>query len=76
MNKVYSLKVDIKTQPRDKYIKTVAIYMPLFRTGIPEAILKFVIIINNIIKGKDMSTVPHNYGMTHNLVILGSLRVF
>ena len=38
----YSLKVDIKTKPGDKERKMVTIYVTLFRTGSPEALLKFI----------------------------------
>ena len=50
-DKVDSLKVNIKTQPGERYSKTLVIFMPLFRTGSPEALLKFLIIFNKIIKG-------------------------
>ena len=45
------LKVNIKTQPGERYSKTVEIYMSLFWTGIPEALLKFVTLLNKIILG-------------------------
>ena len=54
----------------------VAIYVPLFRTGIPEALLKFMTLLNNINWGQDLSMGPQKFGMTGNLVIVESLRVF
>ena len=71
-----SLKVDIKTQPGERNIKTVAIYVPLFWTGIPEALLKFVTILHKIIQGQDLLTVPQKFSMERNLVIGEALQVF
>ena len=42
MDKSYPLKVNIKTQTGESERKTVAIYVPLFCTGSPEALLKFI----------------------------------
>ena len=70
------LWVDIKTQPGDRVSDTVAIYVSLFLTGSTEALLKFVTLFKNIIWGQDMSTVPHKFGMTRNLVVGESLWVF
>ena len=74
--KLDSLKVDIKTQPGERYSKTVVIYVLMFRTGIPEALLKFVTLLHNIIRGQDLSTGPQKSGMTRNMVIFEALRVF
>ena len=76
MDNFESLKVDIKTQPGERESNTVAVYGPLFWTGIPEALLKFVTILHNIIRGQDLSTEPQKFGMTRNLVIKEELRVF
>ena len=43
------LKVDIKTQPRERDSKTVEIYVPRFRMRISEALLNFVTLLCNII---------------------------
>ena len=75
-DKLDSLKVDIKTQPGDRDSKTVVIYMPLFWTGSPEALLNFVILLKNIIRGQDLSTGPQKFGMTRKLVTGEALRVF
>ena len=53
-----SLKVGIKIQPGYRGIKTVVIYMLLFKMGNTEAILKFIMLLNNITQGQDMSTGP------------------
>ena len=74
--KLDSLKVDIKTQPGERYSKTVVIYVPMFRTGSPEALLKFVTLLHNIIRDQDLSTGPQKSGMTRNIVIFEALRVF
>ena len=64
-----SLKVDIKTQPGERDSETVAFYVPIFRTGRPEALLKFVTFLHNIIRVQDLSTGPQKFGMTRNLVV-------
>ena len=57
-----SLKVDIKTQPGESDSERVAIYMPLFRTGIPEALLKFFTILHKIIRGTIYPQDPRSSG--------------
>ena len=52
------------------------IYVPLFQTGSPEALLKFVTIIHKIIRGQDLSTGSQKFGMTQNLVVGEALKVF
>ena len=75
-NKANYLKLNIKTQPRDKDSKTVAIYVPLFRTGIPESLLKLVKILNNIIKGQDLSMGPQKYSINRDIFVKESLQLF
>ena len=53
-DKLDSIKVDIKIQPGERDSKTVAIYVPLLLTGIPEALLKFVTLLHKIIRGQDL----------------------
>ena len=48
----------IKTQLGEREIDTVVIYVSLIRTVIPEALLEFVILLQNIIRGQDLSTGP------------------
>ena len=76
MENSYSLKVNIKTQPKERVSETVAIYMPLFRTGIPDALLKFFTILHKIVRFQDLSTGPQKYSMTWNLVVGEALRLF
>ena len=71
-----SLKINIKTQPGEKDSETVDIYMPLFWTGSPESLLKFVTIHHKITRGQDLSTGPQNSGMWRNLVVGEALQVF
>ena len=52
-----------------------AIYKPLFRTRSSEALLKFVMILNKIIKGKDLYTETQKYWMDQNLLIVEALRL-
>ena len=75
-DKLDSLKVDINTQPGERDIKTVKIYVPLFWTGSPEALLQVIILLNKVIRGQDLSTVPQKFWMTRNLVIREALWVF
>ena len=70
------LKVNIKTQPGERYSETVVIYMPLSRAGIPESLLKFVTILHKIIRGQYLSMGPQKFGMVRNLVVIEALRVF
>ena len=75
-DKSNSLKVNIKTQPRYRYRDTVVINVPLFRTGITEALINIITILNKIIQGQGLTTGPQKFGMTRNLVIAEPLRVF
>ena len=66
IDKVGSFKFNIKTQYGEKDSETVAIYVSLIRNGSPKSLIKFVKILNKIIKGQDLSMGPHKYGMiTH-----------
>ena len=76
MDKLDSLKVNINTQPGERDSETVEIYVPLFHMGSPEALLKFVTLLQNIIRGQDLSTRHQQFGMIQNLVIGEALRVF
>ena len=71
-----SIKVDIKTQPGEKYINTAAIYVPLFRTGSLKSLLKFVAITTSIIWGQDLYTGPQKFRKTRRLVVGEALQVF
>ena len=63
------LKVDIKNQPGQRDIERVVIYMPMFWTVSTEDLLKFVILLNKIIQGQDLSMIPKKFGMTRYLLI-------
>ena len=71
-----TLKVNIKTQPGDRDIKTLAIYVPLFWVEIPEALLKFVTLLHKIIWGQDLSTGLQKFGRTSKLVVVEALQDF
>ena len=71
-----TLKVNIKTQPGDRDIKTLAIYVPLFWVEIPEALLKFVTLLHNIIWGQDLSTGLQKFVRTSKLVVVEALQDF
>ena len=49
-----SLKFHIKNQPGERDSETVAMYVPLFQTGIPEDLLKFLKLLHKIIQGQDL----------------------
>ena len=70
------MKVDIKTKPGERYNETVAIYVPLFWTGIIEALLKFVTILHKIIRGQDLSKGSQKFRMMQNLFVGVALQVF
>ena len=61
-NNLDYLKVNIKTQPRERDSKVVAIYVPLFQTGSPESLLKFVKVLYKIIRVQDLSMGPPKMG--------------
>ena len=70
-----SLNIDIKTKPVERDSEAVVIYVPMLRTWSPEALLKFVTILNKIISGQDLSTGIQKFGMTRNLIIGEALQV-
>ena len=53
-DKLDSLKFDIKNQPGERDSETVVIHVLLFRTGSPESLLKFVTLLNKIIRFQDL----------------------
>ena len=69
MNKADSLKIDINTQPGERDSETVAIYMPLFWVGSPEALLKVLELLHKIIRNQDLPTRPQKFGITTNLIV-------
>ena len=71
-----SLKFNINIQPGDRYNDTVAIYVQLFQTGSPDALLKFLTLLHKIIRDQDLSTGPQRFGMTSNLVDGEAMWVF
>ena len=70
------IKADINDQPGERDSETVSIYATLFFNRSPESLLKFVTILNKIIRGHDLSTGPQKFGMSRNLVVRESLRLF
>ena len=70
------LKVDINTQSEERDSETVAIYLSIFMTVSPEALLNFLNLLHKIIRGQDLSLVPQNFGSTQNLVFREYLRLF
>ena len=66
--------MDIKTQPGYKDSTMVDIYVSLFGEVILEALPKFITLLNKIIKGHNMYTVPVKYSIARNLVIRKALQ--
>ena len=75
-DKLEYFKAEIKNKPGERDNKTVAIYVPLFWTGSPEALLKLVTILHNIIRDQDLSIGPQTFGMKRNLVVREAIRFF
>ena len=63
------LKGNIKTQTGGTCSEVVEIYVPLFRNGSSEDLLKPVTILNKITKRQDLSTGHQKYGMAWNMFI-------
>ena len=71
--KQYALKLDIKTQSCDINNETVLIYIPISKTGSEELLLKFLLILKNIMKGQNLAMGPQMYDMTKKLLVRESL---
>ena len=71
-----SLMVDVKTQLEDRDSKIMEMYVLLFRLEIPEALLKFLMMLKNIIKGQDLSTGSQKYRISHNIMFREYLQTF
>ena len=50
-NKQDYLKVDIRTHTWEINSKVVSFYIPIFSTGLDESLLKFLFLLNKILKG-------------------------
>ena len=49
--------------------KTVLLYTPIFKTGgYAKALLKFIILLKNILKGQNLIAGPQIYAMMHKLL--------
>ena len=51
-------------------------YVPVFNTVSPEVLLKFLILLEKIIKGQSLTTGTHMYALTNNLLAKEALCVF
>ena len=67
--------VNIKTQPGDVK-KTVLLYVPIFKIGSKEELLKFLVIPKKILKGHNLTMGPKCYVMHKKLLSGESLQVF
>ena len=61
------IKIKIKTQLGELKRKTVSIYIPICNTGSAEALLKFLMILKNTQKEKNINNGTQCYDMTNNL---------
>ena len=75
-NKSDSLKVEIKMQLGYPKSDPILMYVPVFNTGSPEVLLKFLTLLDKIIKGQSLTTGTHIYAMTNNLLAEEALCVF
>ena len=71
-----SLNVEIKTQPGEQHIYIVSIYVPLFRVGSLKSLINFIMVLQNIIKGRDINIVLQNYVINRNVILGDPLWVF
>ena len=71
-----ALKIEIKNQPGQADSESISLYIPIFKTGTPEMILKFLVVLKKVIKGQSLTTGPQMYAMTRNLLAGEALRVF
>ena len=74
--KVDSLKVNMKTQSGETGSETVSLYVLVFRTGSPEACIKFHTTIQKITRCQSIKTGLQMYATTKNLLAGEALRVF
>ena len=54
----------------------VLLYILILKTGRAEALLKFLLILNNILKGRNLTTGTKCYSTINNLLNAESLQVF
>ena len=69
----YSPKVNIKTHPRKDNSKIIFLYVPIFNTILDESLLKFLVLVNKILKGQNMTTGTQCYMIMKNILSGGSL---
>ena len=71
-----SLRVEIKIQPGKIDSKVVSIYVPFLNTGSSGSLLKFLVLVNNIIKSQNVTTVSQRYDRTKNIFLGEPMKVF
>ena len=71
-----SLKVYIKTQQGEPKSYMIYIYVPLFNTWLLQALLRFLTILQNIIKGQILTTGMKMYAMENDILAGEALPVF
>ena len=62
------LKVYIMNNMGDINSNIVSLYIPIFNTGLAEALLKFLVLLYKILQGQIMTTIPQIYATTNNLL--------
>ena len=67
-DKSASLKVKINTQPGEAKSESISLYVPIFKKGSPEGILKLRTLIEKIIKGQSLNTSSKMYTINKNLL--------
>ena len=71
-----SLKVGIKTYTVDINSETVLIYLLIFNIGLAKALLKFIVLLKKIFRGRNLTMGRQFYVMKKNLLAVEALQVF
>ena len=71
-----SLKVKIKTQPGETNRKAVLLYVTILNTGSTKAMLKLLMLPNNILRGKNLKTGPYCNYIINNILTGEALWFF
>ena len=71
-----SPKFEIKTQPGYPKSGSISMFVPEFKMGSPEGLLKFLTLLDKITKGQSLTIGTLMYVMTNNILTREVLRMF
>ena len=74
--KLDSIRVEINFKIGERDRNTLYIYVPIFKTGLVNALIKFLVLLKKIRKFQNLTTGTHRYVITKNLLEGKSLQVF